>query len=687
VSDVPFRRSDLEKLRALESSAIRLDTFAPVSELRRTSEGKTALSRSKRDVRESQRRPGANGDRRFIAWDGEGITYVEGSPQSYVLFGNSEGNYCQAESLSTSTCLNLIIEEEIREPSAYHVGFGFNYDVNMILKDVPRIRLKRLRQEGSIRWGGCRIEWRPSKWFQVTKVVNLEAGPQKVTCRIWDIWGFFQASFVKALRIFLGERPEFDEIERGKGLRGAFSIGDIESVIKPYWESELRFLVLLADRLRSYLYSAGLYITQWHGPGAIASYALRKYSISEHMARCPDEVNRAAQFAYAGGRFELFKMGRYRGTVWQADIRSAYPEAISLLPSLANGTWHNVKEFDPEWRFGIYHVRMRGNILDANMPYPLFWRDKRHCIHYPPVVEGWYWAPEIANIAHWSSVEIIDGWVFHDDGSYPFSWVADIYKQREEWKKVGNPCQIALKLLLNSLYGKMAQRVGYDKKNKLPPKWHQIEWAGWVTSYTRAKLYRVMRQAGDGLIAVETDAVFSSKPLTLDEGTGLGQWDVDEWDEIIYLQSGFRFMQRENKWTDKYRGFDKGSVDIRKIEKYLRTVRVPNSKRILPFVGRTTRFVGMGLAFVSKNPNIWRTWTTEARALRMGSDGKRIHIPPFCTPCTENVSWSNDFHLLSVAKPEGGQSYPHHLPWKDDPDWWQEEFSERNRIEKEMMGI
>jgi len=556
-----------------------------------------------------------------------------------------------------------MIQAKLNDLTAIHVGFFFTYDVNMILKDVPRIRLQRLREEGVIRWNEYRIEWRKGKWFQVTQTL---ADGRKVVCRIWDLWGFFQSSFVKALRQYLGNRPEFDEIESGKGKRGAFSMEELETLVKPYWQSELHYMALLAERLRSYLYSVGLHITQWHGPGAIASYKLRQLRMDVHMSVCPPEVNTAAQYAYGGGRFELFKLGRYVGPVFQYDINSAYPDAISQLPSLANGSWRHVDEFDPEYRFAVYRIRLTAPLMDASVPYPLFLRDQRHCMHYPPIVEGWYWAPEVANIAHWGPVEVLEGWVFADDGSFPFEWVRETYDQRKQWKAEGNPCEKALKLLLNSLYGKMAQRVGYDKKKMRPPKWHQLEWAGWVTSYARAKLYRAMLLAGDRLVAVETDAVFSTKELELDVGPGLGQWDRTVYDEIIYLQSGFRFVRQGDEWTHKFRGFDPDSIHRETVERYLRDVNLNDISRETSFQGSTTRFIGMGAAFMSNTPEIWRTWSTTTRALQMGTDGKRIHIKPFCHACRDEYqSPYDEFHDLAVAKPQGGTSHKHPLPWLD----------------------
>src|SRR6266702_3970176 len=69
----------------------------------------------------------------FIMWDGEGPRYA-----GYALFGNSAGYEICHPFLKTEECLELIMECESENPDAIHFGYGFNYDVSMILKDLPR---------------------------------------------------------------------------------------------------------------------------------------------------------------------------------------------------------------------------------------------------------------------------------------------------------------------------------------------------------------------------------------------------------------------------------------------------------------------------------------------------------------------------------------------------------------------
>lgn len=604
-------------------------------------------------------------DQEFIAWDGEGITPPGQYRQNFVLFGNSKGFRVVGNRLSTEECLQVILDTERNYPTAIHVGFAFGYDTEMILADLEIRHLHILRSRGHVRWRGYRIEYRKGKWLQITYKTKEES----VTARIWDVWSFFGTSFIKAVEEYLGEIPELVQIKSGKASRGDFTYADLDSHIIPYWETELVLTVKLMNSLRERLYGAGLKIRQWHGPGAIATYAMRERRVDVNMAVCPDEVSQASQYAYAGGRFELFKVGWHKGPVYAYDIRSAYPSAIAELPNLANGRWvHRPAPTEVE-RFGIYKIRFRSGELFSSRPMPYFFRDENYAIHYPNVTEGWYWSPE-ASLAkyHPSEAEILEGWVFeHDENDKPLAWIREIYATRAEWKRAGNPSQIALKLLMNSMYGKFAQRVGWERFNG-PPRWHQLEWAGYITSRTRAILFRAMAEAHSkgGLLGVETDGIFSAVPLSLHVGESLGEWELSTFDSMLYLQSGFYFKRDGEKWVSKYRGFDHGSITVEDAITALAKWKPWDSSisRRGSLLGTTTRFTSMGTYLRMPNAEEWRNvWITGPRDLQLGSDGKRVHRPMFCPECQQQVSPADAAHTLTIHTPVGGASIPHSLPW------------------------
>lgn len=656
--------------------------FLTKHELRRTPKGRQKLAEMgvsmkgyERGQRTKYQARTPFSQRRFVAWDGESIRenirlhpvepegvstdpgYFERSDSVYVLFGNSDGRLIYDRNLSTAQCLNLICDAA--DPEAIHFGFAFGYDVNMILRDLSQNHLRILHKKGSVRWDKYRIEYLPRKWFVVTdRVMNK-------TVKIWDVWTFFMTSAVQAWKVYGVEVSE--TVLRGKEERGDIPYEKLWTDIYPYWKEENLAYVQLMEKLREALHSADLYISAWHGPGAIASHSLQKHGMRRAMATCPEDVNLAAQYAYGGGRFDMHKVGRANAKVFEYDVNSAYPYAISQLPDLSRGQWTHVLSPSRIARFGVYRVRLRVNPFDPisnfHRPMPFFHRDPRGQISFPCVVDTWVWSPELWGMSSFPGLEVCEGWEFEEEGGdSPFAWLAENYKIRQQYKAEGNAAQLALKLQMNSMYGKMAQRVGWNEEKKTAPKWHQLEWAGWVTSYCRAMVYRAGLLAGTDLVAFETDAVFSLCSLAdkLDIGDGLGQWEETIFDDFIYLQSGCRFGLRSGEWESKYRGFDRGSLSLDETMDVLS--REPEHWTIM---GTTRRFVGFAQA-LHTDFSQWREFQSgKPRTLHIGGEGKRRHIPRLCRSCREGIPASITFHDCALSNPVGGQSTKHYLPWRD----------------------
>lgn len=638
--------------------------------------------------------------RRFIAWDGEGVNVDgESRPQHYTLFGCSTGEYLiRDKHIHTFDLLDFIIKIGQANPTAFHVGFAFGYDSNMIVRSLTQKTLKRLHDNGQVtirRQDGAQyhIQWMPKKWFSVTQYhlgYSRDKNPSaKTTVKIYDLFTFFAKSFIKAYEELCGEVPMV--VKEGKDRRGDFT--DLGSeYVERYWRAEIDMLQKLAESLRKNLYGAGLRITQWHGPGALASYAFRQHSMKQHMSICPKEVREAAKFGYAGGRFEIFQLGRATGPIYSLDINSAYPYGIAQLPSLSVGTWTHVEYPQRIARFGIYRVRLilrDGDTFTERAAGPLFHRDRLGNISFPWVTESWYWSPEVRNLRKLdtSRYEIVEGWEYLGaSDTRPFDWVREMYNQRREWKAKKFGAQLALKLCMNSLYGKMAQRVGWNEEKRTAPMWHQLEWAGWVTSNTRAMLWDIMSRIPTGqLLAVETDGLYTTmSPDTLGIAASkeLGGWEIEEYDEIMYVQSGMAWLRKGDAWVCKRRGLDAKTFDLEDCGNYLQRL-APNESWV-PYVGSTTRFIGLGAALGGKAPLKVRhcRWETVDREIRPGQDGKRIHMWKQCQACARGrnaYEATHDMSIRSLAYKDP-LSTPHDIPWDGDNEaaWRQ--------IERELAG-
>jgi hypothetical protein len=566
-------------------------------------------------------------------------------------------------------------------PDRIHIAFGFNYDVTMLTVNLPDKKLLELKNTHHTSWGRWHLEWMPNKWFRIYDWKH------KLGIRIFDGMTFFQTSFVKACEMVLGaDDDRLVEVRAGKEGRSTFEWVEIES-IRSYMFKELSLSDSLFTRLRENFAIAGIHPKGWYGPGAIASTLLTREHVGDHIVRNIDDgVLNASACAYFGGRFESYYTGRYESPVYSYDIRSAYPHALRNIPSLRGGHFRRWNRGERPIDFALYRVRYDFRGPDKAMlgfPHPFPYRDRQNRVFYPPHVEGWYWGVELlAALTYFpESITISEGWVFEsaqEIGSpSPFAFVEQLYEQRARWKAERNGAQLAAKLALNSLYGKLAQRVGWNTETRQPPRWHQLEYAGFITATCRAMIYRAMMQSPADVIAVETDGIYSRVPLDLPLGTGLGQWEEELYTEIIYVQSGVYWTRGQDGTVNKakVRGFGSGSFSY---EDSREAVGL-----LTPLSGSTHRFGALS-GYIGK-PEL-RTWMDANRVAQWGGGGKRAHASKLCHKCNGS---DGDLHNLIVTNFRGGESTPHFLPWKavgDERNEYQEAADDERFAVLPMLG-
>lgn len=624
------------------------------------------------------------------------MTLEDGS-HSYVMLANSEGESVMAKDsargLSTSTCLRFICRNARDRRQAINVIFGGSYDANMVLHSLPRSKVEQIRYTGKTRYKEWRIDYRERKYLRVKE-------GDKPSVTLWDVIGFFQCKFTTAIERYLGsDYPDLPMIRENKDARATFQFSDRDSILR-YCNAELRALVTIMGQFRDDIDHAGIRLSRWDGPGAIASHFYRSNQTRNHMRRMLPEfqaINRAAQSAYSGGRIEAIKFGNRPRETYEYDIRSAYPDAIARLPSLERGDWKHY-DCDPGNRyFALYRVRYSG-VDKVGDPYihPLFYRSKLGNILYPVVAHGWYWSPEMEALRNYrpGTFTVEEAFVL-DSGETavrPFAFVPALYEQRKLWKQQGNGAERALKLALNSLYGKMVQQVGWEAHG-IPP-YHQLEWGGWVTSYTRAKLYAASQLVSESVIAFETDALFSEVPIVLDIGEGLGQWEERKHASLTYLQPGIYW----GEGSVKFRGIDPGTLTKDSVlEGWSNLTDSTGESDPKPKV-QTTRFRAIGTSLVGDRYEDWCKWITEEREISLvpGKDSKRTHsLPAECPSCSGQSVYGNRerstyrFGLAAMhtttATSQGRDyldtlSFPYPLSWLGESN----SHIERNRKDSEL---
>lgn len=599
-----------------------------------------AASNRRSRYRQFARRP-------FVAVDGEGWTDETGL-HLYTLLGASDGTYVtNPDGLSTVQCADYLLDLAARHPGAVLVGFSFGYDSNMILNGLTWAQAVRLHERGKV-WvrtsprDAYRFEYRPGKWLRISSYrwAN-DAWKRTRSATVYDVFGFFQSSFVHAMRdmgVIDPTSPEYAELVEMKQKRGTFTDSELER-IRAYNQLECDLLVRAMTRLRDGMLAVGIAPSHWYGAGAIATALLRRHGARAHTDCQPSpDATPAVMAAYFGGRIDVHQLGTF-APAWTHDLRSAYPAALASLPSLQGGTWRHV----PGRRFGTLHNvtvwRVRWKV-PPDAPFgPLPFRTESRTVIFPLRGHGWYWQPEVmAAIDTFgpSAIRVVEGWTCDgiDPNSRPFAWVAELYHERDRLKAEGRDAeQKALKLGLNSLYGKMAQGVGYHAERR--PPFQNYVYAGLITAITRARLLRAAMSDPDAVISFATDGISATRPLAVDVGRDLGQWEREQYDSMFICQPGFYWLTRDGVETVRTRGFAPREVDRAAIERAMHDD---------DWFGRVemtvTRFVGIGAARVLNRPDAWCSWISMPRVIRwtsekfnwLQSEWGTLPGPTRCTP-------------------------------------------------------
>lgn len=616
---------------------------------------------------------------------GKGKTY-HAKEHFYTLLAASTGEqiFEGGNRLSSFGCIDFLCELAINYPRAIFVIFAGGYDINhMLMWGFDRDTLKQIARGETVSCENDGVKYEIE--YRARKSLTLRRGLEFYTDKkgdlkkkweskvvLWDVWGFFQDSFVGVIKKWLGENyKHYELIKDMKTRRGDFA-NVAQDKINAYNAAELETLVEVMDKVRDAIGGLGLKCNRWDGAGAVAASILREHKIREFMSEPPPEIIDAARTAYAGGRIEVCKIGVHKGAVYDYDINSAYPSVMAHLPCLLHGDWVHNSGSNPPSGFTLVHCRFE---FPAGAPfYPLFYRTDKMQISFPQTGEGWYWFPEYEQAAAlYGTVEVLEYYTWKPACNHkPFHWIKNYYKIRQQWIK--NPtadwhrgAEKIIKLGTNSLYGKTAQQIG--GRNGDAPPYHNLCWAGYITSATRARLFEAANLKPDKIIGFATDGIFSieSLPIEISRTKKMGAWELKEpipEGMTIAMAGVYWWHDAKDKFTHFSRGFDKDSMKTP--HKIIDAWKAGDSVIDIPM----HRLIGMGSACTSDTLFAMRGRFTEGmRTLRLdGHSHKRQGA---------NVKKSKPHLKLVDLKPSlnleydmglQGCSHPYPLAWMDEID-------------------
>jgi hypothetical protein len=257
---------------------------------------------------------------------------------------------------------------------------------------------------------------------------------------------------------------------------------------------------------------------------------------------------------YYGGRCEAFSRGWFgQGAdnvkYYLGDVNSLYPSVMMKeypVPDKyrisTENTTRYIENFD-----GMSHVE-----LDCPMmQYPLLpYRHNTKLMFPVGTWSGWYVNAELRKATQLGyTIKAVRKSIYYTENYFPFAdYVQDLYNKRLAYQAEGSPMELVVKLFLNGLYGKFAQkwldraewqhhsavtykqiqdaktveRVGdYFAINKgfsEPAAFTIPIWAAHVTAYGRMALHDYMLTTQP--LYCDTDSVITSKPFESSRSLG-----------------------------------------------------------------------------------------------------------------------------------------------------------------------
>jgi hypothetical protein len=534
---------------------------------------KQLARREAEKARDKLKREAKRNARPFVGCDGEGAKDDAGRSR-YVLFRMGDRELCHADAsrLTTPELLQFIVDHP--DADAILVGFFFEYDISNILRDVPATRdplkpkipsrLERILQvdlkaaAGEANpyqfggWTSLRFEGFPEFGVQYIprnflKVCRLERfwdrkrmrhahrAAKGSTRTIYDTQGFFQCSFLKALELWAIGVEHHPGIAAMKKDRSTFA--GLTQEVRDYCRIECDLLAEMMEAFRVQCIATGMVPKTWNGAGKIASALLKAHGAMTNkrlLEITPPAVLDLAHAAYYGGRFETTWVGRLPPT-WEHDIGSAYPAGMVELPCLEHGRWIETSPDQLDALNGVFVARVAYAHPSSQFLCGLPHRSKKGRLSWPQRGNGVYWGHEIRSAERLGArITYKGGWRFEGAcDCRPYGFIGELYELR---RAIGKSVRgIPIKLGLNSMYGKKAQRIGK------PTYANPIE-AGLITAITRGKINDAIQAAGNPrrVVMIATDGIYTiGGPIEgLDMGAGLGQWEAKQFPSLFIVRPG-----------------------------------------------------------------------------------------------------------------------------------------------------
>lgn len=337
---------------------------------------------------------------------------------------------------------------------------------------------------------------------------------------------------------------QHEAIRRGKAARATHFVGWGPADLAEYSEAECIAHARVCRKLIDAVGAAAkvrIRPSQLSGSGSIAAAVLKHYGAPKRTDNHEDtEADVLARMTYFGGLIEAPVVGLLSENVEGEDINSAYPSKMIHIPCMrtGHGRWKTTRGAGPVDLIG--HALVTWDVSRSGTSTPPFTVRRKSGAVTQPLVgrRTWVALAELQAALPRFGADIVVHRVLHWSPECscepPLAFLADLYDARlvikdsmrtmasdsTEWWEASCK-EHAIKLIINSIYGKLAQmRYGVGPYTNL-------HYASYVTSATRGQVRTKTweyESAGGTVVYQHTDSVLSVGCTVVDGGKKLGAW-------------------------------------------------------------------------------------------------------------------------------------------------------------------
>lgn len=482
--------------------------------------------------------------------------------QGYVkLICDDKGDFKEIDSFGD--CLQFLTQSKFR--NCYNWFYNIQFDFESIIKYLDYRELVTLYHEHKLQYDkNFMIEYIPKKYFVIKTSDNHRY-------YFYDMANFLEGGLNRNAIKILHDKKESNIDAEKLNLDLDYWKENKDDIIK-YCIKDAVLTKQLADYFWNIIYTnLSFYPKSPMSKGKLSEEYFSHNCNIPSINSIPEKVLEISYNSFYGGRFELLKRG-YQEHVYNFDIKSAYPKIISELIDYTKGKWEKTDKLNPDAHTGFYKCEVE--CLEEN--FSPFMKKIKTLNVFPNGCFNLFLAKEeidfIESRFENSRIKIVFGYEFTPKTiELPFkSEIERLY----DWKeKEQNPdIKYAVKIILNSLYGKFIQVVG--ETNQTGKLFNPI-YAAKITAGTRIKILELALQSPENIISFSTDSVCSQIKLKTPNNPQLGEFQQDFEGEGVFVMSDVYNLwnDKTKKVKTKLRGFALASTkDIDEKEIYLKDI-------------------------------------------------------------------------------------------------------------------